>query len=126
MEKCPKCRGQFPSKSGFITTIYKGQIQLVCPACYQYLNYKQKQLEKKQKINKENGGDRIKPVVIQDPLDEPNTRPSVRTSNKKLRLQHQDQKKMIVRTTDDFGITTYTVVRTRVRKKPKSNKKKIK
>ena len=49
MEKCPKCRDQFPSKSGFLTTIYKGEIQQVCPSCYQYLNYKLKQLEKKKK-----------------------------------------------------------------------------
>ena len=49
MEKCPKCRGQFISKNGFLLANYKGQNQLVCPPCYQYLNYNQMLLEKKEK-----------------------------------------------------------------------------
>jgi hypothetical protein len=123
MEKCPKCRGQFSSKSGFITVNYKGQNQLVCPDCYQYLNYEQIQLEKKKKLNTENEGDIIKPVVIEDPLDEPSTRSSVRASNRKPLLQHQNQKKVVVRTTDDFGLTIYSVVTQGIRKKPKSKMK---
>ena len=124
MEKCPKCRGEFPSKDGFMKVMYKGQVQLVCLECYLYLDSKQKLLEKKQKLNKENTEDRIKPFIIQNPLHEPNIRPPVRSSNKKLRLQHQDTKKKVVRTTDDLGITTYAVVRKNVRKKPNSKKKK--
>jgi len=49
MEKCPKCRGQFISKNGFLLVNYNGQNQLVCPPCYQYLNYNQMLLEKKEK-----------------------------------------------------------------------------
>jgi hypothetical protein len=48
MEKCPNCRGQFLSKNGLLLVNYEGQNQRVCPPCYEYLNYKQMQLEKKQ------------------------------------------------------------------------------
>ena len=49
MEKCPKCRGQFVSKNGFMLVNYKGKNQLVCPDCSEYLSFEHMLLEKKEK-----------------------------------------------------------------------------